>query len=114
MSEVAFCLYSGSKRFVSLTDDANSSFDTFNTETSRAEQIKACSVKSDLTSFGPNSKWDDIYFLDFYNQGKFRRWYEHELQKEENKNDELTADLLVINQQMIAYTNELKKLVKFD
>lgn len=70
LSEVAFCLYSGSKRFISLTGDANSSFDTFNTETSRAEQIKACSVERDLTSFGPNSKWDDIYFLDFYNQGK--------------------------------------------
>ncbi len=71
LSEVAFCIFSGSKRFISLPGGGiNSSFDTFNLETKRAEQIKACSVESDLTSFGPNSKWDDLYFLDFYNQGK--------------------------------------------
>ncbi len=70
LSEVAFCLYSGSKRFISLKGNANSSFDTFNIKTGKAEQIKACSVKGDLTSFGPKSKWDDLYFLDFYNNGK--------------------------------------------
>ena len=70
LSEVAFCLYSGSKRFISLKGTANSSFDTYNTKTGRAEQIKACSIENDLTSFGPKSKWDDLYFLDFYNNGK--------------------------------------------
>jgi hypothetical protein len=70
LSEVAFCLFSGSKRFISLKGKSSASFDTFNTKTKKAEQIKACSVDSDLTSFGPNSKWDDLYFLDFYNQGK--------------------------------------------
>lgn len=70
LSEVAFCLYSGSKRFISLKGGANSSFDTFNTKTKKAEQIKACSVENDLTSFGPQSRWDDLYFLDFYNGGK--------------------------------------------
>lgn len=70
LSEVAFCLFSGSKRFISLQGRSSASFDTFNTKTGRAEQIKACSVESDLTSFGPDSKWDDLYFLDFYNQGK--------------------------------------------
>ncbi|MFH1656192.1 MAG: Bsp6I family type II restriction endonuclease [Candidatus Nealsonbacteria bacterium] len=70
LSEVAFCLHSGSKRFISLKGDSSASFDTFNLETGRAEQIKASSVKSDLTSFGPKSKWDDLYFLDFYNEGK--------------------------------------------
>lgn len=60
-------------------------------------------------------------------QGRFRKWYENELTKEENKDktpqeiqkmyphyQELTEDLVIINQQMIAYTNELKKLIKFD
>lgn len=69
LSEVAFCLYSGSKRLISLQGPSSSSFDTFNTETGRAEQIKACSVAEDLTSFGPRSRWDDLYFLDFYNNG---------------------------------------------
>lgn len=56
-------------------------------------------------------------------QAKFRKWYAYELQKENNcdktpqeiqKNyseyDKLTKDLLVINQQVVDYTNELKKL----
>lgn len=70
LSEVAFCLWSGSSRFVDAKGLSNCSFDTFNTQTSRAEQIKACSIESDLTSFGPKSKWNDLYFLDFYNDGK--------------------------------------------
>ena len=70
LSEVAFCIYSGSKRFISLKGKSSASFDTFNLATNRAEQIKASSVKSDLTSFGPKSQWDDLYFLDFYNEGK--------------------------------------------
>jgi hypothetical protein len=70
LSEVAFCLFSGSKRFISLSGSVSASFDTFNIKTGKTEQIKACSVGSDLTSFGPQSKWDDLYFLDFYNNGK--------------------------------------------
>ncbi len=71
LSEVAFCLYSGSNRFISLKGGGiNTSFDTYNLKTKKAEQIKACSVERDLTPFGPDSKWDDIYFLDFYNEGK--------------------------------------------
>lgn len=69
ISEVAFCLITGSSRFVSATGCPNSSFDSFNIQTNRTEQIKACSVQKDLTSFGPRSKWDDLYFLDFYNGG---------------------------------------------
>lgn len=70
LSEVAFCLFSESERFVSSKGSGNSSFDTFNVKENRTEQIKASSVEEDLTSFGPKSKWDDLYFLDFYNGGK--------------------------------------------
>lgn len=69
LSEVAFCLWSGSSRFISARNLSNTSFDTFNTKTERAEQIKACSIDRDLTSFGPKSKWDDLYLLDFFNNG---------------------------------------------
>jgi len=70
LSEIAFCLWASSSRLLRASGLSNTSFDTFNTKTNRAEQIKACSVKKDLTSFGPKSKWDDLYFLDFYNDGK--------------------------------------------
>jgi len=73
LSEVAFCLWSGSTRYIKLKGTRKGiagSFDTFDLKTSKAQQIKACSVEYDLTSFGPKSKWDDIYFIDFYNSGK--------------------------------------------
>ncbi len=68
LSEVAFCLWSGSVR--KIRSSGSSSFDTFNLKTRRAEQVKACSVEVDLTSFGPTSRWDDLYFVDFWNNGK--------------------------------------------
>ena len=68
LSEVAFCLWSGSVRKISCSG-SHSSFDTFNIGTMRIEQVKACSVETDLTSFGPNSVWDDLYFMDFWNGG---------------------------------------------
>jgi hypothetical protein len=70
LSEMAFCIYSGSERLLSLKGGVSSSFDTFNVKKGKAEQIKASSVEEDLTSFGPKSRWDDLYFLDFYNKGK--------------------------------------------
>lgn len=99
LSEVAFCLWSGSSRFISASGLSNTSFDTFNTKTNRAEQIKACSIQKDLTSFGPKSKWDDLYFLDFYNSGKIdgrfdiykipsELIYEHKVNKSQTLKDQ--------------------------
>ena len=73
LSEVAFCLWSGSARYIKLKGAKQGiagSFDTFDLKTNKAQQIKACSIEDDLTSFGPKSKWDDLYFVDFYNDGK--------------------------------------------
>jgi hypothetical protein len=69
LSEVAFCLWNNSARLISSSGLSNTSFDTVDLKTNRAEQIKACSVEKDLTSFGPRSRWDDLYFLDFYAGG---------------------------------------------
>jgi len=44
----------------------NGSFDVINLDNGDRIQIKACSVEYDLTSFGPKSVWDKIYFLDFH------------------------------------------------
>jgi hypothetical protein len=70
ISETAFCLFKpSSKRLLNVYGGCNGSADTYDIETQRAEQIKATSIKEDLTSFGPESKWDDLYFLDFYRDG---------------------------------------------
>lgn len=73
LSEVAFCLWSGAGRYIKIKGSKKGiagSFDTFDIKKGRAQQIKACSVEGDLTSFGPKSKWDDLYFMDFYAGGK--------------------------------------------
>jgi hypothetical protein len=41
------------------------SFDCINTKTGSRIQIKDSSITSDLTSFGPRSEWDELFFLDF-------------------------------------------------
>lgn len=68
LSESAFCMISWSKRFINWKGADNSfSFDTFNLEENKAEQIKATTIEEDVTSFWPKTKWDNIYFMDFYN-----------------------------------------------
>ena len=44
------------------------SFSGANTKTRYKEDL---SVLPDLTSFGPKSVWDDLYFVDFYRKGKW-------------------------------------------
>jgi len=65
ISENAFCLFfTDCVRTVGLKK-GKCSFDCINTKTGSRIQIKATSVKSDLTSFGPRSEWDELFFLDF-------------------------------------------------
>ena len=69
LSEGAFCLEMDVLRVVSNISGANSSWDCFDIDTQKRIQVKACSVLPDLTSFGPTSQWDEIYFLDFFRNG---------------------------------------------
>jgi len=71
LSESAFCLEMGAYRVQGGISGANSSWDAFNPLTNKRIQIKACSVLPDLTSFGPSSEWDEIYFCDFYRKGNW-------------------------------------------
>ncbi len=69
ISESVFCRALGTIRINSNIASANTSFDVFNLSNNKRIQVKACSVLPDLTSFGPRSIWDEIYFLDFYRNG---------------------------------------------
>lgn len=71
ISEGAFCIEMGAVRITNPIAKANTSFDCYNLTTKQRIQIKACSVIPDLTSFGPKSVWDVLYFLDFYRDGSF-------------------------------------------
>tara|TARA_Y100000034_G_C6890385_1_gene409455 strand:+ start:1117 stop:1665 length:549 start_codon:yes stop_codon:yes gene_type:complete len=65
ISENAFCIFFRDCFRVVKFKGMKSSFDAVNTKTGDRIQIKATSVGSDLTSFGPKSEWDKLFFLDF-------------------------------------------------
>lgn len=70
LSEGAFCLEMRTVRIKGI-QGAKSSFDCYDLRTNERIQVKGCSVIPDLTSFGPKSVWDKLYFMDFYRQGKW-------------------------------------------
>ena len=65
ISENAFALFFNDCVRVVKINGMKCSFDILNLKTDSKIQIKATSVKSDLTSFGPRSEWDELFFLDF-------------------------------------------------
>lgn len=73
LSEVAFCYFMDCVRLNNpkIGKGVNTSFDAYSLKTHKRIQIKSCSVLPDLTSFGPKSQWDEIYFQDFYKNGKW-------------------------------------------
>lgn len=71
LSEGVFCLATNAVRLLGSIPGANSSFDCFDLAQRRRIQVKAASVIPDLTSFGPRSVWDDLYFLNFYREGRW-------------------------------------------
>lgn len=71
ISECAFCIEMDAVRPIGNINGANRSWDCYNINTNSRVQIKACSVIPDLTSFGPRSQWDELYFIDFFRTGNW-------------------------------------------
>ena len=73
ISENSFCLaFPYCVRVVKLKK-GKCSYDCINTRNGSKIQIKASSVGSDLTSFGPKSEWNELFFLDFsFGDGSFK------------------------------------------
>jgi len=69
ISESAFALAMKCPRILKV-DGSSSSFDNYDPRTRKRIQVKATSVESDLTSFGPKSEYDELYWVDFYRDGK--------------------------------------------
>ena len=66
ISELIFCYVYDCWRVNNVPQIKHSSFDCYNPKSHSRIQIKATSVADDLTSFGPRSIWDELYFMDFY------------------------------------------------
>jgi hypothetical protein len=89
ISENAFCLFFSNYVRVVKLKKGKCSYDCINIKTGEKVQIKASSVASDLTSFGPRSEWDVLYFLDFSKgDGSFKAYkikqewvYNHQVNK---------------------------------
>ena len=76
LSEGVFCISMNCVKLISNIQKANTSFDCYDLKRKKRIQVKACSVLPDLTSFGPKSIWDEIYFIDFYKDGSFKGKYD--------------------------------------
>ena len=66
LSEAIFCINFNAGRLNESISKANTSFDCYQINTKKRIQVKACSVSNDLTSFGPSSVWDELYFVHFF------------------------------------------------
>jgi len=75
ISEGAFSLEFECPRVLNVRGTP-SSYDCYNPKTNERIQIKATTIRWDLTSFGPTSVWDVIYLLDFYRDGNFDGTYD--------------------------------------
>jgi hypothetical protein len=75
LSEAVFCINYQAGRVTKSIPNANSSFDCYHLESNKRIQVKACSVEEDLTSFGPDSVWDELYFIHFFPNGNYDGTY---------------------------------------
>lgn len=103
LSEIAFSIAKGVWRCTNSIPGANSYFDCYDPNGGRGNnriQVKACSVLPDLTSFGPNSQWDRIYFVDFYREGNWDGTFDiYEIDTNDIKNYPVNATQTLSDQQ---------------
>ena len=69
ISEGIFCLEFQCARFIKSSGTISKSFDCLDLNLLRRIQIKASSVEEDMTTFGPKTVWDDLYFIHFLPNG---------------------------------------------
>ncbi|MGL6298047.1 MAG: Bsp6I family type II restriction endonuclease [Methanobacteriaceae archaeon] len=78
ISEIFFCLTFDCWRVNNAkgAGGEHTSFDCYNHKTEKTIQVKSAGAKNELTSFGPTSEWDELYFMDFYNDGNYDGTFE--------------------------------------
>jgi len=83
---------------------ANTSFACYDLNSEKGNnriQLKASSISNDLTSFGPNSIWDRIFFIDFYKEGKWDKSFDiYELNTIDIKNFPVNKNQTLQEQQI--------------
>jgi len=71
LSESIFCLEFNCGKILGSSNSAgySTSFDCFDTKRNKKIQLK-CSASTAPSSFGPRSEYDEIYFIDMWNNGE--------------------------------------------
>ena len=76
ISERLFCFHTGCiiiKKVYKIK--ISMSFDCYNLKTNKTVQLKSSSVYNDLSSFGPMSEWDELYFMYLdVNKNSYQIW----------------------------------------
>jgi len=79
LSEIGSAMAKEFWRVTGKITKGNSSFDCYDPNESCGRnriQIKASSTPQGLTSFGPKSQWDRIFFMDFYREGRWDKTFD--------------------------------------
>ena len=67
VSEALYCYFFDAARTNAVAGAG--SYDAINISNHHGVQVKSTSIENDLTSFGPTSTWDELYFMDFAPNG---------------------------------------------
>ena len=68
VSEALYCYFYNAIR-TNGNESGAGSYDAVDIADGSGVQVKSTSIKEDLTSFGPHSTWDKLFFLDFCPNG---------------------------------------------
>lgn len=68
VSEALYCYFFNAVR-TNGSEAKAGSYDAVNIDDGAGIQVKSASIPNDLTSFGPHSTWDKLFFIDFCPNG---------------------------------------------
>ncbi|MDR3539552.1 MAG: Bsp6I family type II restriction endonuclease [Desulfosporosinus sp.] len=104
LSEISFGIAKDLWRSSKGVPGTNSSFNFYDPYAERNNnriQVKTSCVLPDLTSFGPNSQWDRIFFADFYREGKWDGTFDvYELNTDDINNYKVNVGRTLLDQKM--------------
>jgi len=69
LSESLFCRVTGHGKVITSPANFPKSYDAYNVCSNKRIEVKSTSIESDLTSFSPLNRSDELYFLDMYRLG---------------------------------------------
>ena len=100
ISEGVFCMATGAVKIIKAPSGFSKAHDCYDLTTNERIELKATSIKDDLTSFSPNFNFDRFYFIDFYKDGTFNGKFDiYEIPKSVISNSKVNRNDTVIDQQ---------------